>query len=135
MDKYEWEELCDGCGKCCGLIKRPGGVACPGLDTLTNRCTVYENRHQKELCLPVTPSNTMTLHRNGILPDSCAYVRYMQRKPLARDDTGRVIPVEGYANYISFRIAPSEIGRNYLKARNAVLGDPPTSRDHGSPEA
>ena len=74
MTEQEWEDLCDGCGKCC--ILTPTQFICPGLDTRTRRCSVYETRHETYPCLKVTPSNVSRLNRTGVLPDSCAYVRH-----------------------------------------------------------
>lgn len=77
MTNEEWETLCDGCGKCCAV----GPYGCPALDTNTNRCTRYKDRLENFLCLKVTPENTLRLHAQGILPDSCAYVRYKKGQP------------------------------------------------------
>ena len=79
MTPEEWENLCDGCGKCCEI---PGtGTACPGLDTCSNKCSVYKERFTKYHCLKVRPCNVHTLHKAGTLPDSCAYVRLMKGEP------------------------------------------------------
>lgn len=75
MTPAEWEALCDGCGHCCRL---PGTVVgCPGLDTKTNRCKVYEKRCETEVCVKVTPENVRSLHDRGVLPDTCGYVRHV----------------------------------------------------------
>jgi uncharacterized cysteine cluster protein YcgN (CxxCxxCC family) len=111
----EWEELCDGCGRCCGLSygKPTTGLACPGLDTETNRCTVYEKRLTTHMCLKVTPENTLDLHKAGILPDSCAYVRHMQGKePLD------IIPV---ATLVPFALAPRAEKVRYWRAEKKWL--------------
>jgi uncharacterized cysteine cluster protein YcgN (CxxCxxCC family) len=78
LSKAEFEALCDGCAKCCSI---GDGVACPGLDTACNRCTVYAKRQVTEMCVRLTPHNILRLHEVGILPDSCAYVRYEQGLP------------------------------------------------------
>jgi uncharacterized cysteine cluster protein YcgN (CxxCxxCC family) len=99
-----WEDLCDGCGKCCQI--KPG-IACPALGE-DNRCTDYKDRHVNWICLPVEPNNVERLHKNGILPDSCAYVRHMRGKPpLPR-------PVEKI-KLIPFNLCHPDIGKAYFK--------------------
>jgi len=72
--------LCDGCGLCCEIGNT--GVACPFLDTMTNRCTVYEDRFKKApWCAATTPASTLRLHKHDVLPDSCAYVLHQQGQP------------------------------------------------------
>ena len=123
LSEEEWESLCDSCGKCCQLEQ--SGFACPSLDCTTNRCTDYENRLDREMCLKVTPSNTLMLHRRGILPSSCAYVRHVQRKaPLPR-------PVEP-ARLVPFCVSGYNFQRKYNKARKLwyklkVVDDPKSS--------
>ena len=91
MDKQTWEQLCDGCGKCCELER--SGFACPSLDCTTNRCTDYANRLDREMCLRVHPGNVLALHKQGMLPESCGYVRYMQGKaPLLMIEQARLVP-------------------------------------------
>lgn len=106
----EFEELCDGCGKCCESDHT--GVACPSLDTTTNRCMNYSTRlnHHYAMCSKVTASNTLFLHRDGRLPDSCAYVRFeLGQPPLTR-------PVEA-AKLIPFIIAGPKHIEKYERAR------------------
>jgi hypothetical protein len=92
MTPEEWDDMCDGCAKCCEF-KGTGGIACPGLDTETNRCTVYEKRLRTHTCLKVDPDNTMELHERGILPDTCAYVRHMQGlEPLEHVEPAKLRP-------------------------------------------
>lgn len=112
-----WEALCDGCGKCCSIQnfgpdgRNEGcGVACPSLDTETNRCTAYSKRHDVETCLPVRPSNVRHLHRAGILPDSCAYVRHMQGKPPLPRPVAR-------ARLVPFKLADLDIQKHYILRR------------------
>ena len=110
LSKQEWEDLCDGCGKCCGQQKPKDegvGIACPGLDCGTNRCTVYEKRLTTHTCLKVEPDNVEELHERGILPDSCAYVRHVQGK----EPLDRPVPA---ATLIPFALAP----RMYQKIHN-----------------
>lgn len=113
-----WEALCDGCGKCCAISgnRQAGeGVACPSLDTDTNRCKNYENRLELELCLKVTPSNVLYLHRTGVLPDSCAYVRFVQRKPPLPRPVAR-------ARLIPFNVASVDLTQRYILKREEWLG-------------
>lgn len=95
LSEQEFEDLCDGCGKCCEISD--SGVACPGLDTETNRCTVYAARLTTHVCTKLTPQNVKTLHQKRVLPDSCAYVRYYRgQEPLQRPVTSAVlIPYAG----------------------------------------
>lgn len=92
MEAKEWEDLCDGCGMCCEIGST--GVACPFLDTMENRCTVYEERFQKApWCSKVRPDNTLALHRRKVLPDSCAYVRHVKGQPALEEiPKARLIP-------------------------------------------
>ena len=75
----EWEQLCDGCGRCC-LIKLEDEdtgdiavtrIACKLLNVSTCLCSKYETRRQYVPdCLPLTPEAVTALHW---LPDTCAY--------------------------------------------------------------
>lgn len=75
----EWEELCDGCGKCC-LEKLEDGstgevsytnVACRMLDLTTCRCRRYADRHR---WVPNCQTLTVTLVNDvNWLPSTCAY--------------------------------------------------------------
>ena len=111
LTEQEFEDLCDGCGKCCE--SDTSGFGCPSLDTVTNRCMNYEGRltHKYAMCLTKhTPENIMPLHRAGNLPDSCAYVRfYRGLPPLPR-------PVEP-AKLIPFILAGPRHIKRYEKAR------------------
>ena len=112
MNNEEWEALCDGCGKCCNQTRPKDvglGIACPGLDCNTNRCTVYAKRLTTHICLKVEPDNVLDLHESGILPDSCAYVRHVKgQPPLER-------PVQR-ATLVPFTLAPYTYQRKHLKA-------------------
>ena len=81
MNREQWENLCDGCGKCC-LHKLeddetgellPTNVACRLLDRNSGLCSDYRNRraHVPE-CVRLTPQKLETL---DWLPSSCAYLR------------------------------------------------------------
>lgn len=113
LSEQEFEDVCDGCAKCCAFPKARG-IACPGLDVETNRCTVYEKRFDTYICAKVTSDNVMSLHDRGILPDSCAYVRWERGQPaLPR-------PVEA-AVLIPFMLAPRDFQRRYNRANKAYL--------------
>jgi uncharacterized cysteine cluster protein YcgN (CxxCxxCC family) len=89
MTASEWEQLCDGCGKCClnkledvetGEIALTR-VACRLLDLGTCRCSNY--RRRKSLvpdCLVLTPDLVKSL---GWLPSTCAYRLVAEGKDLA----------------------------------------------------
>lgn len=117
MTDEEWDALCDGCGKCCHIGKN---VACPSLDTTTNRCTVYDRRHETEACLKVTPSNVRLLHKVGILPDSCAYVRALAGLPLAYGPDGPV-PLAGPAKMLPFELGHPDLTKRYILYREEHL--------------
>lgn len=79
LTPYEWESLCDGCGKCClhKLEDEDNGdvyytrVACQYLDHQTCQCTDYSKRQQQVPdCVVLTPQ---ALDAIDWLPDTCAY--------------------------------------------------------------
>ena len=88
LDRAEWEQLCDGCGKCCvhkleddetGELF-PTNVACKLLDRHSGRCSNY--RHRRAFvpeCVRLTPRLAATL---DWLPDTCAYKLRAEGKPL-----------------------------------------------------
>lgn len=111
LNSEEWEDLCDECGKCCEIEK---GVACPSLGS-DNRCTIYDNRLEIEICLKVTPKNIAYIHEKGTIPDSCAYVRHMK-------GLDRLGPREiEHATLIPFGLAASLIRNHYLNTRSEYL--------------
>ena len=89
MTTQEWEQLCDGCGRCC-LHKLEDedtqqlfftAVACRLFDAHTCRCTDYSQRTQRV-------ADCMVLHVDrvqefGFLPRSCAYRRLHEGRALA----------------------------------------------------
>ena len=87
LNSREWEALCDGCGQCC-LKRRVENsevtvysVACELLDIDTARCKDYANRLQRvPTCHELTPTSVPGYQ--GWLPETCAYVRVHNRKPL-----------------------------------------------------
>jgi uncharacterized cysteine cluster protein YcgN (CxxCxxCC family) len=79
LSSEEWENLCDGCGKCC-LLKLEdedtGDIAytrlhCKLFDPATCQCKDYQNRkkHVPE-CVKLTPDKINELHW---MPSTCAY--------------------------------------------------------------
>jgi len=79
MTREQWENLCDGCGRCClnKLENEDTGeifhtdVACRLLDLETCRCVSYDDRKR------FVPDCQILTHRNykgfSWLPSTCAY--------------------------------------------------------------
>ena len=89
MNSAQWESLCDGCGRCClhklededtGIVYYTS-VACRLLDEQSCRCSRYQER---ETLVPdcVVLKNT-ALADYYWLPQSCAYRRLAEGRPLA----------------------------------------------------
>lgn len=85
----EWEQLCDGCGKCClhKLEDEQTGelyftrVACQLFDATTCRCQDYIARKQRvPECVVLTPKDTDVY---AWLPETCAYRLRAFGQPLA----------------------------------------------------
>lgn len=84
----EWEQLCDGCGRCClhkledvdtGLFFYTS-VACQLLDAESCRCTNYRERLSiVPDCLRLSPDDADQFEW---LPASCAYRRLANGQPL-----------------------------------------------------
>jgi len=88
LNRREWEALCDGCGLCCLLREVEGdqvtvyGIACELLDVDEVRCRDYDNRLRRvPACHQLTPRNVPHYHW---LPETCAYRRLHQEKPLPK---------------------------------------------------
>lgn len=89
LSHEQWEQLCDGCGKCC-LHKLEDddsnelfytAVACRFLDHAKVRCRCYADRADKNAdCLIVTPDNLSQI--SSWLPKTCAYRLLYSRQPL-----------------------------------------------------
>jgi uncharacterized cysteine cluster protein YcgN (CxxCxxCC family) len=110
VSESDWEAMCDGCGKCCAI--RTTEYACPAFNCKTRRCTSYADRTERYVCAKVTPDNIAPLYEAGILPDSCAYVRWAQKKPPLDE-------VEGAA-FKPFHSAPLSLRRTIQKQIVAV---------------
>jgi uncharacterized protein len=90
MTAEQWESLCDGCGKCClnkyededtGAMHYTN-VACRLLDGHACRCTDYANRAAEVAdCITLTPAH---LEEPAWLPETCAYRRLAEGRPLPR---------------------------------------------------
>lgn len=88
LSRDEWENLCDGCGRCClhKLIDDDTDelhytrVACELLDVTTGHCGDYPNRKTKvPECLVLTLEASEAF---DWLPNSCAYRLRAQNLPL-----------------------------------------------------
>lgn len=89
LDREEWESLCDGCGRCClhkledpatGAV-RFTAVACRLLDLERVHCSDYAQRHARvPHCLRLVPDDVALF---AGLPNSCAYRRLHEGRPLA----------------------------------------------------
>jgi uncharacterized protein len=85
MKREEWEAICNRCGKCCyEKVDLGGGIIryldepCKHLDTATNLCKVYRNRHVAEPdCISLTEDLVRSL---GWLPEECAYLAYVRHQ-------------------------------------------------------
>ena len=89
MTPVEWEQLCDGCGRCCllRLEDEDSGeifttrLACRELDIGKCQCKSYGNRHDIVAdCIALTAKNIDTL---DWIPSSCAYRRLSEGRELA----------------------------------------------------
>ena len=88
LSRAEWEQLCDGCGKCClhkmedeltGEV-HPTNVACRLLDRQSCRCSNYRGRRAYVPdCIRLTAAN---VERFAWLPTTCAYRLRAEGEPL-----------------------------------------------------
>ena len=79
MSRQEWEQLCDGCARCClqkiefedtGEIVYTR-IACRYLDQQSCRCRVYADRTRLvPACHRLTPDNLDDVY---FMPETCAY--------------------------------------------------------------
>ncbi|VAW65837.1 UPF0260 protein YcgN [hydrothermal vent metagenome] len=88
MSDSEWESLCDGCARCCLLKLRDEdtdetfytNVSCRLLNLETCRCTDYT--HRKSLIAECLLIRDMRAEEYRWLPQTCAYRRLSEGKPL-----------------------------------------------------
>ncbi|WP_459870281.1 YcgN family cysteine cluster protein, partial [Endothiovibrio diazotrophicus] len=89
LSREQWEQLCDGCGRCClnKLEDIDTGeihytlVACRLLDRKSCRCSDYANRLKTvPECLQLGPER---LDLVPWMPESCAYRRLFEGRGLA----------------------------------------------------
>tara|TARA_X000001036_G_C20315740_1_gene658321 strand:- start:185 stop:649 length:465 start_codon:yes stop_codon:yes gene_type:complete len=87
FNSWEWDALCDGCGKCC-LLKLEDGdqiyltnIACSQIDLSSCKCRNYEKRTE-------LVKNCMSLNKDNLkiylkwLPYTCSYKLVSEKKPL-----------------------------------------------------
>ena len=89
LTRSEWEQLCDGCGRCC-LVKLEDedtgrihytDIACRLLDTGACRCRNYrERREYVPDCVKLTPETVRSI---PWLPPTCAYRMRAEGRDLA----------------------------------------------------
>lgn len=88
MSPSEWENLCDGCGKCCCIRLEDEDtqdiyvtdVTCKLFNPDTCQCTDYPNRSKKVPdCVTLTPTNVDQLYW---MPQTCAYRLIAEGKDL-----------------------------------------------------
>jgi len=81
LNKTQWENLCDNCGRCCLHKLEDGsgkihftGVACKYIVDETCACSDYENRKSLvKNCLSIEKNWLDTPHKFNWLPNTCAY--------------------------------------------------------------
>lgn len=88
LNRQEWEQLCDGCAKCCmhklededsGIIYSTN-VVCQHLDIPQCRCRDYE--HRSTLVPECVTLDQENLEQVYFMPATCAYRRLAEGKPL-----------------------------------------------------
>lgn len=91
MSKEQWEQLCDGCGRCCTVVfededsgeKVQTNAACQLLNCKTCRCGDYPNRFTKVPdCTLITPELLANDKQRNDLPYTCAYRQLAEGRPL-----------------------------------------------------
>ena len=88
LNDEEWEQLCDGCGRCClkKISDENSGetiytrVICRYFDQRSNLCNCYDTRSKKvPECLQVRDHDIGALKW---IPDTCAYKLRYENRPL-----------------------------------------------------
>lgn len=80
MSAIEWEQLCDGCGRCCMVLLEDEksrlyetNIACRLFDVARRRCTDYARRTRLvQDCVALSADNAAAL---DWMPETCAYRR------------------------------------------------------------
>jgi hypothetical protein len=87
INEEEWEQLCDGCGKCCLIkIKEENklymtNIACQQIDLENCQCSNYRERTQVvENCTQLTLKNIES--NLSWLPSTCSYKLIYEQRPL-----------------------------------------------------
>ena len=136
LDAREWEQLCDGCGRCC-LLKledEDSGelhytkLSCRLLDIGSCRCRDYDNRHTiVSDCVRIDAAAVRTLRW---LPDTCGYRLVAEGRelawwhPLISGDPDTV-----HAAGISVRhLARSEVGARLRDFERYIIAALPAGR-------
>ena len=136
LDQREWEQLCDGCGRCC-LLKLEDDdtaelhytrLACRLLDIRSCRCRDYANRHAVVPdCVRIDAAAVRTLRW---LPPTCGYRLIAEGRelawwhPLVSGDPDTV-----HAAGISVRkLARSEIGVRQRDFERYIIDALPAGR-------
>jgi len=101
LNSKQWEDLCDGCGRCC-LVKLEDesngaihytNVSCRYLDLETCRCSDYQNRATvNPRCMVLRPDNLEVLE---LMPYSCAY--RLEHEGRVIDESHEELSVNGKA--------------------------------------
>jgi len=88
MTRSEWEQLCDGCAKCClhkiededtGIIYSTN-VVCQYLDLQKCQCSDYSHRSVLvPECVTLSPDNLQEVY---YMPSTCSYRLLAEGKPL-----------------------------------------------------
>lgn len=87
---------------------------------MTNQCTVYDKRTETEVCLKVRPGNVLALHKRGILPMTCGYVRYyVLGVPY---EHARLDFMRGAAKLVPFNMAHPDLQSDYFRQRKVWFG-------------
>ncbi len=133
LDSGQWEQLCDGCGKCC-LHKLQDeetdelyytAVACRFLDTENVRCKCYKERAENNPdCLIIRPDNIVSMLE--WLPQTCAYRLRYENKPLPVWHpliTGDVDHVERCGHSVRHRVISEDQLGNDVDWEELILVD------------